>query len=107
MKRFRPSRIIRPSASLRTVVATLVLLQMPAVLAQQSGYPESKDPLGVRLCMTCHGSHGQGSPVVGGPNLAGIEPWYLRRQLQNFRGEVRGLQQDYIPGFEMRASVKY
>jgi cytochrome c553 len=53
--------------------------------------------------MTCHGGYGQGSEVVGGPKLAGMEPWYLKRQLLGFRSGFRGIEKDYIPAFEMRA----
>lgn len=66
----------------------------------------STQPLSNRICATCHGSDGHGSPVVGGPSLAGLEPWYIKKQLQNFRSNYRGTQTDYIPGFEMRASVE-
>lgn len=62
---------------------------------------------GLRICMTCHGAYGQGNPAVGGPKLSGMEPWYLRRQLNNFRAQIRGLQKDYIPGYEMRDAVSH
>jgi cytochrome c553 len=59
----------------------------------------------IDLCMTCHGSYGQGNPVVGGPSLAGMESWYLEKQLLDFRAGVRGNHPDYIPGFEMHATA--
>lgn len=59
----------------------------------------------LRICMTCHGAYGLGNKSVGGPKLAGMESWYLRKQLQGFRASFRGTQQDYIPGFEMRDAV--
>jgi len=74
-------------------------------LAQAELYPPSDAPLGTQLCMTCHGSYGQGSPVVGGPNLTGMEPWYLKRQLENFRAEIRGAERDYVQGSEMRVTA--
>jgi cytochrome c oxidase subunit 2 len=55
--------------------------------------------------MTCHGSYGQGSEVVGGPKLTGMESWYLKRQLRGFRSGFRGIEKDYIPAFEMRATA--
>jgi cytochrome c553 len=74
--------------------------------AQQSGYMPPDMPIGVQICMTCHGSYAQGSEVVGGPNLTGMEGWYLRRQLQNFRAQMRGVELDYIPGYEMRETAE-
>lgn len=41
-------------------------------------------------CLLCHGSTGQGNPAVGAPRLAGMQPWYVRRQLAAFRSGVRG-----------------
>jgi cytochrome c553 len=43
-----------------------------------------------RYCMTCHGAYGVGNIGIRAPRLAGMEPWYLRRQLENFRAGVRG-----------------
>ncbi|MGI9249823.1 MAG: c-type cytochrome [Pseudohongiellaceae bacterium] len=65
----------------------------------------STQPLSDLVCTTCHGADGQGSPVVGGPSLAGLEPWYITRQLQSFRAGYRGTQPDYTPGYEMHRSV--
>jgi len=56
--------------------------------------------------MTCHGAWGQGSPVVGGTNLAGMEPWYLQRQLELFRAGGRGYEKEYIPAYEMRKTAE-
>jgi cytochrome c553 len=86
-------------------VLALGLVGVPLAMAQEEPYPPSDAPLGTQWCMTCHGSYGNGSPVVGGPNLTGIEPWYLKRQLENFRAERRGMEKDYIQGNEMRATA--
>jgi cytochrome c553 len=75
-------------------------------VAAEEQWPLSEEPLGVQLCMTCHGAFGQGSPVVGGPNLAGMEPWYLRRQLELFRVGGRGYEKAYIPAYEMRKTAE-
>jgi cytochrome c oxidase subunit 2 len=86
-------------------VLAAALIATPLAMAQEKSYTPSDAPLGTQLCMTCHGSYGHGSPVVGGPNLTGIEPWYLKRQLENFRAQVRGAEHDYIQGSEMRATA--
>lgn len=41
-------------------------------------------------CLLCHGSTGQGNAAVGAPRLTGLQPWYVRRQLQAFRTGSRG-----------------
>lgn len=43
-----------------------------------------------RTCATCHGTGGQGREALNAPRLAGIDDWYLARQLRNFREGVRG-----------------
>jgi cytochrome c553 len=85
--------------------AALVLFATSALAQQYDKLDLSNQPLANEVCATCHGGAGQGNPIVGGPSLAGLEPWYLRTQLQNFRAGIRGSQKDYIPGNEMMASV--
>jgi cytochrome c oxidase subunit 2 len=50
------------------------------------------------VCSACHGPQGQGVPPVAGqdpganngPKLAGLDDWYIRRQLQHYQTGVRG-----------------
>ncbi len=44
------------------------------------------------FCTVCHGAHGNGNPAINAPKIAGIEPWYLKQQLTNFRAGVRGTE---------------
>ena len=43
-----------------------------------------REPYNDRYCTTCHGTDGRGNEAVEAPRLAGIEGWYLRRQLETF-----------------------
>ena len=54
-------------------------------------------------CETCHGAQGIGSFGVQAPKLAGMEPWYLQRQLEKFRAGQRGVHAGDETGVEMRA----
>ncbi len=81
------------------------LLTHSAVAQQYDQVVKASQSLANKVCVTCHGANGKGNPVVGAPRLSAIEPWYLRNQLMAFRGEYRGTQKDYIPGFEMQDSV--
>lgn len=65
----------------------------------------SVQSVGNKVCATCHGAYGQGNPAVGAPSLAGLESWYIKRQLEHFRAGWRGAQADYIPAFEMKSAV--
>lgn len=86
-------------------IAQCFALLLPASTLQATGSFPPDAPLSADVCMTCHGGYGQGSEVVGGPKLAGMEPWYLKRQLEAFRSGYRGIEKDYIPAFEMRATA--
>jgi cytochrome c oxidase subunit 2 len=41
-------------------------------------------------CGACHGPNAEGMEALNAPSLAGQEPWYTVRQLQNFKNGVRG-----------------
>lgn len=82
-----------------------LLLVLPATTLQAGSNFPADAPLSADVCMTCHGGFGQGSEVVGGPKLAGMESWYLKRQLLGFKSGHRGIAKTYIPAFEMRATA--
>jgi cytochrome c oxidase subunit 2 len=42
------------------------------------------------VCSACHGPQGQGNPALNAPKLSQQAPWYLAKQLQNFKQGVRG-----------------
>jgi cytochrome c oxidase subunit 2 len=41
-------------------------------------------------CTACHGAQAQGNRELNAPKLSGQADWYLVRQLQSFKGGVRG-----------------
>jgi len=55
-----------------------------------------------RYCTTCHGAEGIGNIAIEAPRLAGMEDWYLKRQLENFRSGIRGTHPEDIQGIAMR-----
>jgi cytochrome c553 len=68
-------------------------------VAQDVGLPA---PLDDRYCMTCHGAEGQGNVGIQAPRIAGMEAWYLQRQLENFRAGIRGVHVDDEQGLAMQ-----
>jgi cytochrome c oxidase subunit 2 len=54
------------------------------------------------LCEACHGVQAEGAREFGAPRIAGIEPWYLRRQLEAFREGRRGAHPADQRGQQMR-----
>jgi cytochrome c553 len=61
------------------------------------------DAYDYEYCLSCHGGVGQGNPTLQAPALAGMESWYLRRQLLAFRAGWRGGHASDLAGMEMRA----
>ncbi len=48
------------------------------------------------VCAYCHGKDGMGVQALNAPRAAGMSDWYMARQLQNFKDDVRGGHlQDY------------
>ncbi|MDH5617827.1 MAG: c-type cytochrome [Gammaproteobacteria bacterium] len=53
------------------------------------------------VCAYCHGKDGMGVQALNAPRTAGMSDWYLARQLQYFKDDVRGGHlQDYY-GMQM------
>jgi len=53
-------------------------------------------------CVPCHNADGSGNPEIGAPNIAGMKEWYVERELEKFRGGVRGMQFNDVEGMRMR-----
>jgi len=69
------------------------LLTVPPALADTPDYA---------FCTVCHGAQGNGNAAINAPKIAGIEPWYLKRQLEQFRAGMRGTKPSDLPGMEMQ-----
>ncbi len=54
------------------------------------------------ICTACHGPNAEGNPALNAPANAGQDPWYLTRQLKNFRTGIRGAHPDDTFGAQMR-----
>jgi len=52
-------------------------------------------------CAVCHGADGRGIWALNAPGLAGMTDWYLVRQLQNFKAEIRGRHPGDAYGHQM------
>lgn len=91
--------LLRSGSSVTIVLATSigVLLWFKPAFADNAGLFVS--------CQACHGKQGEGSAQVGAPNIAGMEAWYVERQLDNFAHGRRGSAAGDKYGAQMRAAV--
>ena len=80
-------------------LATIILCLLANGLANAA---EEREPYNDRYCTTCHGTDGAGNEGVQAPRLAGMDPAYLRHQLENFRAGIRGTHPEDIEGIAMR-----
>jgi len=42
------------------------------------------------VCSACHGAQGEGNALLNAPRLAGLDDWYIRRQLLSYQSGMRG-----------------
>lgn len=87
---------------LRKVLPVFVASSLMAMASAGLWAAEPHEPVGHRFCFTCHGTDGVGSEGIQAPRLAGMESWYLKRQLELFRAGGRGKHVDDIEGLEMQ-----
>jgi len=80
---------------------TLALGIMTAENANAAGDP-AKGEAAYAVCAACHGANGMGNKALNAPRIAGQEPWYLERQLKNFKGGIRGADPKDTYGMQMR-----
>ena len=80
---------------------TLALGIMTAENASAAGDP-AKGKAAYAVCAACHGANGMGNKALNAPKIAGQEPWYLERQLKNFKGGIRGAHHKDPYGMQMR-----
>jgi cytochrome c oxidase subunit 2 len=55
------------------------------------------------VCAACHGLDGTGNEALSSPGLAGLDDWYVMRQLELYAAGLRGAHADDPYGQQMRA----
>ena len=53
------------------------------------------------VCSACHGTQAEGNQALNAPKLTGLEPWYMRRQIENYQQGLRGTHPDDVFGAQM------
>jgi cytochrome c oxidase subunit 2 len=53
------------------------------------------------VCGACHGPGAKGNESLHSPNLIGMEDWYVKRQIENFKAGVRGSEPGDLYGSQM------
>ncbi len=83
------------------------LAQQPT-FAEQNAKPAGNATIGAAqyaVCAACHGSQGEGNPVMNAPKIAGQSDWYLKRQIMSYKNGLRGVHKDDTYGQQMIGMV--
>ncbi|GAB2198677.1 hypothetical protein MAH4_28240 [Sessilibacter sp. MAH4] len=54
-----------------------------------------------QVCTVCHGTMLRGNSSTKAPAIAGLQSWYVSKQLTSFKKEWRGKHPQDVPGTEM------
>jgi cytochrome c oxidase subunit 2 len=54
------------------------------------------------VCAACHGQQGEGNVALNAPKLSGQDPYYLKKQLKNYKAGIRGTHEADIYGRQMQ-----
>ncbi len=57
-------------------------------------------------CVQCHGENGEGNQEIGAPAIAGLELWYVKRQLRGFQKGYRGWHAEDLAGKRMQPMAR-
>ena len=87
--------------TLLRIVILLFLVPGVTQLASAAGDAERGKQL-YAVCAACHGPNAEGMSALNAPANAGQDPWYMTRQLKNFKTGIRGAHPEDIFGAQMR-----
>lgn len=100
--------MLKPRWITLIVLSTLTIV---GVTSKVPAAPEGDDLIGDAksggevynlVCVACHGDRAQGNITFNAPKLVGQEPWYMERQLKNFKSGARGSDPRDVFGAQMR-----
>jgi cytochrome c553 len=87
---------------MRLLAVTIAVFALAALPTAASGQDIERGEVLFDLCSQCHEVDGRGSEMLGAPNIAGLDQWYVTAQLKKFRAGGRGRHFDDLEGMRMR-----
>ena len=92
---------MRMGNAVRRALASCVI-SLTVAIAHATDEAPGKAAANYGFCTVCHGAQGNGNPAIQAPKIAGIQPWYLKHELERFRARQRGTQAGDVSGMEMQ-----
>lgn len=86
--------------------ATLYAAALLAGCAQTPGPGLARGKMMFENCYPCHGKDGMGNPKLGAPAIAGLQRWYVERELKDFQTSMRGADAHDMEGARMRPMAR-
>ena len=83
-------------------VGLTLILGIGLALNAYAAGDATKGKAAYAVCAACHGANGMGNKALNAPRIAGQEPWYLERQLNNYKKGIRGANPKDSYGMQMR-----
>jgi len=87
------------------LVKSLLIAGLLISVSNSLAAKEAITPQGLEYCTVCHGSQLKGNSNIGAPRLTELAPWYVIRQLKNFKNGIRGSHPEDKTGGEMMLMV--
>jgi len=81
---------LKDSVTVRNVVAYIETLPEASVEITFTADIKKGQRTYESICGSCHGPRGKGNEAMNAPRLNGLDDWYLKRQLINFKTSIRG-----------------
>ena len=95
------AKTLKDSMEVNHVVAYIKTLPEFVVTNTISGDIRKGERTYQSICGSCHGPGGKGNEMMHAPRLNGLNDWYLKRQITNFKTSLRGSHPDDKLGAQM------
>ena len=97
------ARQMMSAAEIDAVAEYIAAMPKVTNTASQTGADAAAGQAIFVRCSACHGLKGEGNQPLNAPPLAGLDDWYVERQLRKFRAGVRGKAAGDLVGPAMQA----
>ena len=95
------AKALKDSIAVSHVVAYIKTMQAVAIPAFISGDVKKGEQYYQMICGSCHGPRAIGNQKMNAPRITGLEDWYIKRQISNFKKSIRGAHPKDILGAQM------